>query len=961
MGISQQKLLVARITAFLGLLVVLFWAASPPAAEAADAVDPLWAGPAAGSVAAQGAAPAKPTGLTATAGSGSVRLGWTDPSDTSITGYQLLQQQEAKLTASDPAADDRFGYSVAADGDTAVAGAWGDGSQAGSAYVFTRGESGGWSQKAKLTASDAAAGDYFGFSVAADGDTAVAGAWGDGSQAGSAYVFTRGESGGWSQKAKLTASDPAAGDYFGIAAAVALLPILFLVVSSSPVLSRIRLVRTARSSIPPFRFRYVAAIFAIAALAMSVPLFSLANLGPAQAQDSTPPAKPADFTATPGDKQVNLAWTDPTDLSITGYEYRQSTDDGTNWDPDWTGIPGSSASTTSHTVTGLTNRISYRFQIRAVNDHGNGPESDSVEATPFWPQCLAENGGVFWPSMTVRDTTTTIRIVGPETIPWGRTERFSVEADAALGTSAADAVDYSAFPSGTFPAWTPVRPDDDDPWVFVQREQVSVLPDQTNERYTFGMTGTGGLDTTSISVSTTRPDGEITKPYFTIVFATVRQFNENPDPNFDGKLCRAVEMVNSILPDAPANLSATVGDSQVTLTWDDPMDSSITKYQLSLNGGSWTDIPTSAPGETNATAYTVSGLINGVSYTFAIRAVNSVGRGPASGDVSETPAAATEATATFNPTSTEYTITGPTQVRWGETATYTHEGGNPEALFAVNMHDSKKAGESGKETECADCITFLSEQSPDGTVAAFEQSTAKAWAGYSYSAYADGTEHLLVTVPRGDPADIGSTFDVGFASMTGDAWSWQTDSHSNTTHFQVSIEGAAPRMPSQFSATPGDTEVTLSWQDPADESITKYQYRQSEDGGETWTVDWTDIPTSAHGEVNSASSTLAHLTNGLSYTFAIRAVNVVGDGAPSVESSAIPLSETVIGTPNRAPDFDQVDYSFFIPEDSPPGTDVAGPITAGDPDGDLLTFSLSGAVAASFEIDPQTGQIRVSD
>ncbi len=86
--------------------------------------------------------------------------------------------QQAKLTASDPAAFDEFGYSVAVSGDTAVIGAYGDddgGSDSGSAYVFTR-TGGVWSQQAKLTASDAAASDWFGWSVAVSGDTAVIGA-----------------------------------------------------------------------------------------------------------------------------------------------------------------------------------------------------------------------------------------------------------------------------------------------------------------------------------------------------------------------------------------------------------------------------------------------------------------------------------------------------------------------------------------------------------------------------------------------------------------------------------------------------------------------------------------------------------------------------------------------------------------------------------------------------------------
>ena len=136
--------------------------------------------------------------------------------------------QQAKLTASDGAAGDVFGYSVAVSGDgsTAVIGAHGDddrGSESGSAYVFTRSGS-SWTQQAKLTASDGAAGDIFGYSVAVsgDGNTAVIGAYGDddrGIESGSAYVFTRSGS-SWTQQAKLTASDGAAGDLFGWSVAV---------------------------------------------------------------------------------------------------------------------------------------------------------------------------------------------------------------------------------------------------------------------------------------------------------------------------------------------------------------------------------------------------------------------------------------------------------------------------------------------------------------------------------------------------------------------------------------------------------------------------------------------------------------------------------------------------------------------------------------------------------------------
>ena len=104
--------------------------------------------------------------------------------------------QQQKLEASDAAAGDGFGFSVAISGETIVVGVQEDGGAAGSdqgsAYVFVR--SGGvWSQQKKLEASDAAAEDNFGISVAISGETVVVGAYADtgaaGFAQGSAYVF----------------------------------------------------------------------------------------------------------------------------------------------------------------------------------------------------------------------------------------------------------------------------------------------------------------------------------------------------------------------------------------------------------------------------------------------------------------------------------------------------------------------------------------------------------------------------------------------------------------------------------------------------------------------------------------------------------------------------------------------------------------------------------------------------
>lgn len=133
--------------------------------------------------------------------------------------------QQAKLTASDEAAEDQFGASVVLAGETLVVGSPNSdtvANQSGSAYVFVR-TSDVWFEEAKLKASDAAANDRFGVSVALSGDTAVIGATFEDDRAvdsGAAYVFVRG-GGLWAEQSKLKASDAASDDLFGTSIAVA--------------------------------------------------------------------------------------------------------------------------------------------------------------------------------------------------------------------------------------------------------------------------------------------------------------------------------------------------------------------------------------------------------------------------------------------------------------------------------------------------------------------------------------------------------------------------------------------------------------------------------------------------------------------------------------------------------------------------------------------------------------------
>ena len=159
--------------------------------------------------------------------------------------------QQAYIKASNTDALDEFGTSVALSGDTLAVGApreasaaagigggQGDNTAAGAGavYVFTRGAAGAWSQQTYIKASNTAAGDEFGTSVALAGDTlivgaafedsAAAGIGGDqdnnsAGSAGAVYAFTRDAAGAWSQQAYIKASNTDSLDAFGTSVALA--------------------------------------------------------------------------------------------------------------------------------------------------------------------------------------------------------------------------------------------------------------------------------------------------------------------------------------------------------------------------------------------------------------------------------------------------------------------------------------------------------------------------------------------------------------------------------------------------------------------------------------------------------------------------------------------------------------------------------------------------------------------
>jgi hypothetical protein len=137
----------------------------------------------------------------------------------------LTYVPEEKLVAPDASAGAEFGRAVAIQGNTVIVGARfaqvGDLSSAGAAYVFRK-YRGSWHFEDKITSPTPADQDNFGRALAVHGDLLVVTARKENlneEDVGAAYVF-RHRGGRWISEAKLTASDPTSGAYFGQSVAI---------------------------------------------------------------------------------------------------------------------------------------------------------------------------------------------------------------------------------------------------------------------------------------------------------------------------------------------------------------------------------------------------------------------------------------------------------------------------------------------------------------------------------------------------------------------------------------------------------------------------------------------------------------------------------------------------------------------------------------------------------------------
>lgn len=127
--------------------------------------------------------------------------------------------ETAQLNPDPPGFQACFGEALDIDDDLIAVGAYGGGDYSGYAYIFQRqAENGQWQRQAAFRAADTDGYHYFGYSIALDNWTLLAGAPGADGLTGAAYIFTAEQANPttWTERARLAADDAVMGDFFGI-------------------------------------------------------------------------------------------------------------------------------------------------------------------------------------------------------------------------------------------------------------------------------------------------------------------------------------------------------------------------------------------------------------------------------------------------------------------------------------------------------------------------------------------------------------------------------------------------------------------------------------------------------------------------------------------------------------------------------------------------------------------------
>jgi hypothetical protein len=584
------------------------------------------------------------------------------------------------------------------------------------------------------------------------------------------------------------------------------------------------------------------------------------------------PGAPTSVNATAGDASAQVNWTAPvSDGGSPINSYTVTPFIGTTAQSPVT-VSGNPPAT-STTVNGLTNGTAYTFKVTATNAVGTGPASaasTSVVPTappgaPGAPTSVTATGGD-----------------GSALVTW----------TAPANDGGSPITSYTVTPFIGTTAQTPVTVTGNPP---ATSTTVNGLTNGTAYAFTVTATNAVGTGPASTQSNSATPLGPPTAP------------------------------------GAPTNVTATGGASAALVSWTAPADggSAITSYTVTPFIGITAQTPVTLTGSPPATGTIVNGLTNGTAYTFTVTATNAVGTGPASTPSnSVTPLAAPNAPSAV----TAIGGNGSALVSWSAPAS---DGGSPVTSYTVTPFIGATAQTPVTVTGNPPATSTTVNGLTNGTAYTF---TVKATNAVGTGTASTPSNGVTPTGPPGAPTGVTATAGNGSAQVTwtapasngGSAITSYTVTPfiGTTAQTPVTVSGSPPAtsttvngltngtaytftvtasnsvgagsasgasnsvtptgppgVPTGVTATAGNGSAQVTWTAPASNGgspITSYTVTP-------FIGTTAQTPVTVTGNPPATSTTVNGLTNGTTYTFTVKATNVLGTGAASAASNPVTL------------------------------------------------------------------------
>jgi len=415
----------------------------------------------------------------------------------------------------------------------------------------------------------------------------------------------------------------------------------------------------------------------------------------------------------------------------------------------------------------------------------------------------------------------------------------------------------------------------------------------------------------------------------------------------------AVTPQTAVVPTPPTGVEARPATSSVRVDWTTPSgdgDSPITGYTITPYIGATAQTPVQAGA--SATSATITGLTNGTTYTFTVRATNGVGNSPPSA-----PSSAVTPRYTIFEFGTPSVVDGgdPGSVELGVKFSPNADGSITGVRFyksALNTGTHIGSLWTTAGTRLAQA-TFANETATGWQTVVFA-SPVPVTAGTTYVAsyfapsghYSVSSGGLSSSVTNGPLSALSDSTSPNGVFAYGGSSGFPNGSHNATNYWvdPMFAQVGSPGTPTNATATAGQASASVSWTAPSTGGAPASYTVTPRINGVAQT------PKTISGSPPATSTTVTNLTPGTAYTFTVTATNLGGTSPGSAASNAVtPTGSSVPTAPTgvtAVADAKSANVSWTAPGNDG-GSTITGYTITPSVDGSPQTPTTVGAVTST--------------